>query len=381
VAPLCSITASNWAIAAAFAALAIGHFRYGDPFRFPKVKLPLAVFFLCTTVSIALSGHALEGWEGIRKFYLCLVLLLVASTFRGPSDVRALVLGLSGATAVSAAWSLVQFTRKLGEAQAAGRDFRLTYTAGERITGFMSHWMTLSGEEMMVLLMLAALAMFGSKNGGPRWVLAAYGLLIGVSLAAGYTRSMWLGTALGGAYLIWHKDRRWLFAAPVAAGLLLAINPAGIGGRIVSIWKPAGTVDSNEFRVICRRTALEMIRAHPWFGVGPGQVRKVFEQYIPADIPRPLPPGAYIHMHNVYLQYAAERGIPALLAFLWWIGKMLWDFIRSPNKDWILRGVIAVMIAILAAGWYEHNLGDGEVLTVFLGLCGAGYVQKEMGRE
>jgi O-antigen ligase len=120
-----------------------------------------------------------------------------------------------------------------------------------------------------------------------------------------------------------------------------------------------------------------MIQAHPWWGVGPGQVRKVFERYIPADIPRPLPPGAYIHMHNVYLQYAVERGIPALLAFLWWVGKMFWDFARAPRKDWILRGVMAAMIAVLAAGWYEHNLGDGEVLTVFLGLCASAYVTAE----
>ena len=316
MAPLCSITASNWAIAAAFAALAIGHFRHGDPFRFPKVKLPLAVFFLCTTVSIALSGHALEGWEGIRKFYLCLVLLLVASTFRGPSDVRALVLGLSGATAVSAAWSLVQFTRKLGEAQAAGRDFRLTYTAGERITGFMSHWMTLSGEEMMVLLMLAALAMFGSKNGGPRWVLAAYGLLIGVSLAAGYTRSMWMGAALAIAYAVWLRDKRWLLIAPIPVLLLLLLNPAGIGDRIVSIQKPAGDLDSNRFRAICRVTGVAMIKAHPWFGLGPQQIAPQFMAYIPSDVQRPLPPGAYIHLHNVYLQYAAERGVPALIAFV-----------------------------------------------------------------
>src|SRR5215831_16941373 len=102
VAPLCSISASNWAIAAAFIALVVGHFRHGDPFRFPRVKLPLALFFVCTTVSIALSGHTLEGWEGVRKFYLCLVLLLVASTFRGPGDVRALLLGLAGVTAASA---------------------------------------------------------------------------------------------------------------------------------------------------------------------------------------------------------------------------------------------------------------------------------------
>ena len=88
----------------------------------------------------------------------------------------------------------------------------------------------------------------------------------------------------------------------------------------------------------------------------------------------PLPPGAYIHMHNVYLQYAAERGVPALLAFLWWMGKMLSDLLRVPQKDWVVRGAVAVMFAVLAAGWYEHNLGNGDVLPLFLGVCVCGYV-------
>jgi putative inorganic carbon (HCO3(-)) transporter len=367
----------NIAIGAAVVALVVCHFRYGDAFRFPPVALPLGVFFCFTVLSIALSGHVVEGWEGVRKFYLCFVLLLVASTFRGRADVRALVLGLAGMTTLSAAWSLVQFARKYQEAQSAGVDFRLTYTGGMRITGFMSHWMTLSGEEMMVLLLIASLAMWGGAKGKERWWLAGCGVAIAISLAAGYTRSMWMGAALGGAYLVWHKDRRWLVAAPVAVGLVPWINPAGIGGRIVSIWSPSGVVDSNAFRVICRKTAIEMVKAHPWFGVGPGQVRPQFQQYIPADIPRPLPPGAYIHMHNVYLQYAAERGIPALLAFLWWTGKMLVDLLRVRQKDWVVRGAVAVMFAVLAAGWYEHNLGNGDVLPLFLGVCACGYLAKE----
>jgi hypothetical protein len=41
-----------------------------------------------------------------------------------------------------------------------------------------------------------------------------------------------------------------------------------------------------------------------------------------------------------------------------------------------LHGAIAVLIALLAAGWYEHNLGDGESLTLFCGVrvrvCSAG---------
>jgi O-antigen ligase len=365
----------NVAIAVAFAALVLCRTRYGLPLRFLPVKLPLFVFFACTVWSIALSGHILEGWEGVRKFYLFLVPLLVLSTVQDRKDIRSLVLGMAGVTTLSAVWSLVQFERKYEAALAAGADFRLSYTAGERITGFMSHWMTLSGEEMIVLLMMASLAIWGVK-GRARWALIAGGALIAISLAAGYTRSMWLGVALGGAYLVWHKDRRWLIAGPVAIAILLAVNPAGIGGRIVSIWRPAGVIDSNAFRVICRRTALAMVKAHPWFGVGPGQVRPQFMQYIPADIPRPLPPGAYIHMHNVYLQYAAERGVPALAALVWWLAAMLVDFVRAARRaphDWVLRGTIAVMIAVLAAGWYEHNLGNGAVMPLFLAVCACGY--------
>jgi O-antigen ligase len=125
-----------------------------------------------------------------------------------------------------------------------------------------------------------------------------------------------------------------------------------------------------------------MIRAHPWFGLGPEQVKAQFLQYIPDSVPRPLPSGAYMHLHNVYLQYAAERGVPALIAFLWFLGKMLWDFWRAARgtlalqreRRFVLHGAIAVMIAVMSAGWYEHNLNDGEILTLFLAVCACGYL-------
>jgi O-antigen ligase len=379
----CSITAMNLALGLATLALLICRRRDPGALRFPPLKAPLAALFVWTLLSILLSGHIAQGWEGVRKFYLFLMLLLTASTVRTRVQMRALAWGLAGATTLSAAWSLLQFAHKYRAARAAGLDFRLTYTAGQRITGFMSHWMTLSGEEMIVLLVIGALVMFGGTRRG-RTLLTASAALIGVSLAAGYTRSMWMGTALGAAYLVWHRDKRWLFALPAAALLILAVNPAGIGSRLISAWRPAGDVDSNRFRVICRHTALAMMRAHPWFGVGPGQVRPQFMSYIPADEPRPLPPGAYIHMHNTYLQFAAERGIPALAALLWLLGRMLVDLARAARRrprDWVLRAAVAVSIAVLAAGWYEHNLGNGEVLPLFLAVVGCGYSADGAGAE
>jgi O-antigen ligase len=164
--------------------------------------------------------------------------------------------------------------------------------------------------------------------------------------------------------------------------LLLWLNPMGVGDRMVSVYKPAGDLDSNQFRVVCRRAGWEMIKAHPWFGLGPEQVKAQFLRYIPADIPRPLPTGAYMHLHNVYLQYAAERGVPALVAYLWFLGKMLFDFLRAARgtlawegeRRFALHGALAVMVAALSAGWYEHNLNVGEILTLFLAVCACGYL-------
>jgi hypothetical protein len=56
---------------------------------------------------------------------------------------------------------------------------------------------------------------------------------------------------------------------------------------------------------------------------------------------------------------------------------MFADFLRAPRPDtescWVLHGCVAVKLAVLAAAMYEHNLGDGEVLTLFLTICACGY--------
>ena len=110
-----------------------------------------------------------------------------------------------------------------------------------------------------------------------------------------------------------------------------------------------------------------------------------FDQWVPQSA-LPLPTGYYGHLHNVYLQYAAERGLPTLLIFLWLIAKILWDFARalrrklaSAEARFVLHGAIAVIIAILAEGFAEYNLGDSEVLTMFLAVVAFGYVAVEPG--
>jgi putative inorganic carbon (HCO3(-)) transporter len=111
------------------------------------------------------------------------------------------------------------------------------------------------------------------------------------------------------------------------------------------------------------------------------RIPTAFDRYVPPDIKRPLPVGYYGHLHNIYLQYAAERGLPGLIFILWAIGLAVWDWGREILNEregpslrlFILHGAIAVTVAVLVGGLLEYNLGDSEVLMMFLCVVGLGY--------
>jgi putative inorganic carbon (HCO3(-)) transporter len=370
---LFSIAVSQILLALGVVALLLSGLRV----RFPPILLPLGLFMAGTLISLLLSADPAGGRPQIRKFFVFLIVMVVYSTARSLARVRGILLVATAIVSFSALWSFVQFVDKWRQARALGRPFYAYYTS-ERITGFMSHWMTLGGQEMIVMLMAAALLFFSFERRWKPWLLPAVGVILG-SLVIGFTRSIWLGTLAGGLYLLWLWRRWWVLTIPVLLALLIAANPIDIRERVRSAFQPHGDTDSNEFRRVCRKTGIEMIKAHPWFGLGPEQVKAQFLRYVPADVPRPLPSGWYGHLHNIYLHYAAERGIPTMLALMWLLGKVLYDFIRhvrsaSGDTRAILHGAIAVMIAMLLVGYFELNLGDTEVLTIFLVTAACAYV-------
>ena len=172
----------------------------------------------------------------------------------------------------------------------------------------------------------------------------------------------------------------FIAAVPLALVVAWVAAPGSVQERFVSLFKP-GKADSNQHRIVSWRTGWEMIRAHPLTGLGPQEVERRFVEFIPADVPQPLPQGYYGHLHNIYLQFAAERGLLVLGAVLWLFGMALWDFSKrlrtlgpGPSDErFLLHGGIAVVLATMIAGVAEHNLGDSEVLTMFLTVLATAY--------
>jgi O-antigen ligase len=378
---LLSIAISQILLALAVAALLIS----GEKLRLPPIKLPLLLFLLGTVISLAFSAEPAAGLPQIRKFFVFLELLVVFSTLRDTVLIRRLMLSWAAIGGLIAVRGLVQFAAKVKEAHELGRNFYDYYAPAERLTGFMSHWMTFSGQEMFALLMLASFLFFAPAAIQRRWVWLLCAGLMALALLLGFTRSIWLATAVAGVYLCWFF-RRWLVPlAPVALVLLFFLAPAAVRERITSLTRPKQGVDSNEFRVVTWRTGVRMIEKHPLLGLGPEGVKLHFAEYVPADIPRPLPSGWYGHLHNIYLHYAAERGIPTMLMLMWLLLKILFDFWRGlaalppgrSNRRFLLHGGMAVVLATMVAGFFELNLGDSEVLTMFLVVVACGYLALE----
>ena len=372
-----SIAACQILLGLAIAALLLS----GDEMRLPRIKWAFGLFMLGTVISLAFSGEAAHGLPQIRKFYLYIgVLLVVFSCLREAKMVRWLFLAWAGFGTVEALWGFVQFANKVRAARAAGQSL-YDYYVSSRITGFTSHWNTYAAVEMFALLMLASFLFFAPSAAKRLWLSIPAAVLMGVAVLLSDTRGVWIATFAGGLYLVWYWNKKLILLVPAAAILVFLVSPHSIRERFESIVQPKQE-DSNSFRVIAWRSGIRMIEAHPWLGLGPDGPKYHFKEYIPADVPRPLPSGFYEHVHNVYLQYAADRGVPTALVFMWILVQVPLDFRRGLRKlppgrgdqRFLLHGGIAVVLAAMLEGVVEVNLGDSEVLTMFLVVVACGYL-------
>ncbi len=369
-----SIAASQILLGAAFVALLLS----GEPLRLPRIRLPLALFLAGTIVAWLASGDLKTGLPQIKKLIVFFELLIVCSCLRDVRLARKLMLTWAGLATFTACFGFLQFGEKVEQAHRLGRDFYNFYVAS-RIKGFTSHWNTFSAEEMFALLMLAAFLLFAQKT-RRRWIWIVCAALLSLSVVLIETRGVWVAVAVALVYLLW-RWRRWTaIAVPLAVALAYAASPGAIRERFQSVLH-GKNVDSNAFHVLVWRTGLRMIESHPLLGLGPEEQHVHFDQYMPPDTHQ-KPEGFYGHLHNVYLEYAAERGIPVLLFFLWMIAWILLDFARGlrglppgpADRRFLLEGAISVVIGALVEGFFENNLGDTEPLTMFLVAVGCGYI-------
>jgi O-antigen ligase len=231
----------------------------------------------------------------------------------------------------------------------------------------LGHYMTYSGVLMLVACAAVAQLVYRRRGthllGGARtWTALVMPALV-VALVFTFTRSAWVGTVVGVGLMLVAKDRRLLLVVPVLAAALMLFAPHRVTDRVFSIFDRNDP--SNVDRLAMLQSGLEIVRDHPLTGVGPDRVKVVYAEYRqPWAINERNP-----HLHNVPMQIAAERGLPALLVWIGFIAYLARDLFRkiaTSRHPSLAAGALAAVAAMLAAGLFEYNFGDSEFLMLFL---------------
>jgi len=351
------------------------------PLEFPaRLRFPLLAFIGWTLLSLAFSAAPVAGLPQVRKLFVFFILLVVYNAYRRRQQLWQASQAMVLAGTLAAVYGLGQFVYRYMALQRQGLPFYENYVVMNQITGFMGHWMTFSGELMLVFLLLLASLLFlpGQVRKNLGWWLCL--ALMALALLASFTRGVWLGTFAGTTYLLARFRPRLLWMLPAGVLLLYLLAPPWLRERGQSIFD-IQTDTSNRSRLVMLRTGLEMIAANPLFGVGPQRVEAEFFRYKPAALP--LPPAWYGHLHNDYLQLAAERGIPFLLIWLWLIYQVVYEGISAarsmdPKARVLGHAAVAVTVGLLVAGLFEFNFGDSEVLMLYLFVISIPFVWRRL---
>jgi len=104
------------------------------------------------------------------------------------------------------------------------------------------------------------------------------------------------------------------------------------------------------------RTALHMIQAHPWIGVGVNTFVLNYAHFKPAG-----DEVIAAYAHNQYLHRAAETGLIGLAALLWLLAStgLAWRRIMREADAWTVRiasGLGCGLISFLVMGLFESAL-------------------------
>jgi O-antigen ligase len=312
----------------------------------PRMFWPLLAYAAATLVSAIFSVDPHVSLVDCKQLVLLVIVPLTYRLLRG----RRSLLGADVVITVGA------ISATVGIVQYLILNFD---NLGKRPEGALGHYMTYSGLLMLVACAAVARIMFARQNRA--WSAMVLPALV-LALAFTFTRSAWVGACVGIGILFLLRDFRLIALLPVAFGVFLATAPANLTARLYSSFSL--TDPSNADRIAMLKSGLRIIKDDPLTGVGPDMVIQVYPHYRDKTAVNQLNP----HLHNVPLQIAAERGLPALAVWLWFIGTLCVDFFRQRRSEVrsLSNAGLSVIGAMLAAGLFEYNFGDSEFLMLFL---------------
>ena len=256
-----------------------------------------------------------------------------------------------------------------------------------RASGWTRHYETFSEILQFLVQLSLGLALANLQNHGANRrfkfaAVAAFLLAVGVGLTA--MRTALAALAVGAAVIVIRAARGAATRIFILAAIALVL---GFGTLVV--WRTRATNaltledPSSSLRLRVAQVGLSRIPLHPVFGHGMDAVKRHWTEW-------GFPGSEMIHLHSTPLQIAFDRGLPALLFWLWillafWLmtsrAEKLTRDSGDTNRHGILLGATGALAGFFTSSLINYNFGDGEVALVFWWMMGIVVVLSAVGSE
>lgn len=326
----------------------------------------IALLVLLSAASIWASpdrGFSFYNYYNLMGRYI-LIYYLVINNIHSSTQVKRLMWSMLASAVVVSLYGFYQYF--FGATVSA-----LEWVDGEQFPDLkMRVFSTLENPNLLagfLVTMMAIASGMGYKSDEikSKWIYSILVILFGGCLILTYSRGAWLSVlAIVAMYgVLCNRKIFWLLLLlPVIA----FFAHDALLERLMSIMNPTDT--SSTLRLALWESTIAMIMNKPFLGIGWGAYWMVYPDY---DFFINNANTKIFHAHNMYLNIAAEIGIPGLITFLGMMYghlRLALTSIKGTAQYWssgIMLGIVGAIFGLIVNGFTDYVLFNIQLSMLF----------------
>jgi len=335
-------------------------------FKSTPFDIGIAALVLLAAASIWFSpdpGFSFYNYYNLMGRYV-LIYYLVVNNISSKSQVKSLIWVMLASATVVTLYGFYQYLFSVNISAVEWVDGEQFPDLKLRVFSTMENPNLLAG---LLVTMMAMGSGIGFKSDGikTKFILFLLVIMFGTCLVLTYSRGAWLSLlAVIGVYgILCNRKIFWLL---LLLPLAMLVGHDAVLERIMSIMNPTDT--SSTLRIALWESTIAMIMDKPLLGIGWGAYWLVYPEY---DFFLQNGNVKIFHAHNMYLNIAAEIGIPGLIAFLGIMYghiRLALNVLRGTLESWsagVLLGILAAMGGIIVNGLTDYVMFNIQLSMLY----------------
>lgn len=316
-----------------------------------RIAVPTLVLILAATVSVAFAPDTASAL-GILKSWFILPALFAYAIWRSEVPLKTLRTALTVGGTIAALYAIGHFFLT---------DAWVDYEGVKRAVGFFSqpNYLALFIAPILTL----SIAGLRENSGKLQRAAALFAILsMVVAILLSYSRAGII-TVIVCIPLIALFQYGWKhLVVSLCTGVLLFVaayvSIPSFQKRFTSILDTKSQTTSRT-RVEITQASLNMLKSHPFTGVGLGGYQEAYSTYrIPDALEKEV-----LHPHNVYLAFWTQTGLLGLLAFITLAATAFLKKLRSSSGE--VRAAALAGVSILIIGFFDTTYWKNDLSLVF----------------